>query len=345
VPYYYFRTNDRGQVLNESGVGNALHDERPMVRKYIRESLEFWTREYRLDGFRFDLMGMFTPESIKDFASAIRRINPDAVIYGEPWTGGGPNRSPKGTQRNTGAAVFNDRFRGVFRGGLDSAQPGFGMGGTFHPGSMWNAISGGIDDFTASPLETVNYVSAHDNLTLRDKIKLSMPTATKEMQEASVRFALAATMLSQGVPFIEGGVELGRTKGGNNNSYNAGDAVNEYRWDLAAPYQETVEYLKGLIAFRKAQPTLRLSDPKRVRESITVLPTTLASQNLFAYSVAGKNPLVIAMNGNQTSRRFQLPSGKWELISDGKSFSTTPITVSGELSISPLSVVILMKAR
>ncbi|MFN7211278.1 MAG: alpha-amylase family glycosyl hydrolase, partial [Aggregatilineales bacterium] len=129
VPYYYFRTNDAGQVLNESGVGNAMHDDRPMVRKYIRDSVLYWVKEYGVDGYRFDLIGMFTKSTVQNLTQALRQVRSDIVLYGEPWTGGGPTRFGKGSQRGTGFAVFNDNIRNAMRGDLDGTRAGFVMGG------------------------------------------------------------------------------------------------------------------------------------------------------------------------------------------------------------------------
>lgn len=353
VPGYYFRTNDAGFVLNESGVGNALHDERPMVRKFIRDSLVYWLREYKLDGYRFDLLGMFTPETVKDLTQAIRNEKPNAVLYGEPWTGGGPLRFQKGDQRNTTMAVFNDRFRGIFRNGLDTPEPGFAMGATLDRHAMTRAVTGFIDNgdgqtFTASPLESLNYVSAHDNLTWWDKVSLSLPEAS--LRPNSVKLSHAAVLLSQGVPFIEGGVNIGRTKGGNNNSYNAGDPVNQYRWDLVAPYTSVNNYFKGLIAIRRAHPAFRLTDAATVRRATSVLPEHLLPANTFAYTLDGqlagdswRNILVI-FHGQTGRSTLTLPSGTWNVAVDHqRATNGTLRTASGTLTLEPLSAYVLWR--
>lgn len=348
VPYYYFRTNDRGDVLNESGVGNALHDERPMVRKFIADSLKFWTKEYRLDGYRFDLIGMFARDSNIEFARAIRSVNPAAIIYGEPWTGGGPTRFGKGDQRHTGVAVFNDRFRGAFRGELDGPGPGFSMGGNTDRGFMQRILAGSLDEFTASPLETVNYVSAHDNLTFWDKVALSMPNRSKADHERAVKLAHAAVLLSQGMPFLEGGVQLGRTKGGNNNSYNAGDAVNQYDWKRAVQYRHLHEYFKGMIEIRKAHPAFRLESAEQVRSVMSFLGGL--PENVVAYSLKGKpvgdpaSEIIVILNGSQNAHLMPLPEGTWTVLLDGQKASVKGLRRAGaSVDVPPLSAMVLRR--
>lgn len=345
VPYFYFRTNDRGDVLNESGVGNALNDENPMVRKFIRDSLIFWANEYRLDGFRFDLLGMFTPETIADLANAIRTVNPDAIIYGEPWTGGGPNRSPKGSLKGKNVAVFNDEFRNFFRGGLDEGRAGFIDGASPDHNSFFSLISGSLDRFASTPLESVNYLSAHDNLTLWDAITLSRPDATYDERKASLRLAMAAVLLSQGIPFWEGGAELGRTKENNPNSYNAGDPVNQFDWIRAAEFQDTAEFLKVLIQIRKDHPAFRLPNAEEIRKSVSALPWQNLPQTCIGFQINGRRAkdswstvlVVFNLGPNQTS--FNLPPGSWCLELSGT--STKPKTLTRVGTLPPYSVNII----
>ncbi len=262
TPYFYFRTNDKGDVLNESGVGNALNDDNPMVRKFIRDSLIFWADEYNLDGFRFDLLGMFTPETIEDLAKAIRSVNPHALIYGEPWTGGGPNRSPKGSLKGLDVAVFNDNFRNILKGGLDDGRPGFIDSNPIDQSEFTKNFLGATELFTNQPTETINYISAHDNLSLWDAITASQPNHTIDQHKSSLKLAGAAILLAQGIPFLEGGAELGRTKGGNHNSYNAGDEINNFDWQRGLKFQDVANYYRGLIQIRKSHPAFRINNEK-----------------------------------------------------------------------------------
>lgn len=349
VPYYYFRTNDRGDVLNESGVGNALHDQRPMVRKFIRESLEFWTEEYRIDGFRHDLKGMFATETNRILADAVLAIYPDAVIYGEPWTGGGPLRFGKGDQRGLGVAIFNDRFRGAFRGALDAPEPGFALGGRVDPGALVRAIMGSIDDFTDAPTETVNYVSAHDNLTMWDRVALSHPDASRETQEAMIRLAFAAVLLSQGVPFLEGGVELGRTKGMDNNSYAAGDEVNRYDWQRALDHRELHAFVRDLIRFRRETPALRMTDAEQVRARTLIHQLPEGETNVLAYAFHDAEldeAILIILNGSAQGVDMELPSDawglrEWRVVFDDRGKVTESRPVGSSIRIDGLSIQVL----
>ncbi len=124
VPYYYFRTGPKGELLNESGVGNAMDDDHPMVRKYVCDSVAYWASQYHVDGFRFDLLGMFSRDTVSAISTTLHHIRPDILIYGEPWTGGGPIRFGKGAQKAVGVALFNDNFRNAVRGDLKEPSQG-----------------------------------------------------------------------------------------------------------------------------------------------------------------------------------------------------------------------------
>jgi pullulanase len=343
VPYYYFRTDDRGYLRNESGVGNALHDERPMVRKFVRESLLYWQSEYGIDGFRFDLLGMFHPESVRDWTRALRQKRPDTILYGEPWTGGGPTRFPKGAQRGTGMAVFNDDFRNIVRGDLDGTTPGFALGGG---GDLRAAIAGGAS-FATSPQESVNYVSAHDNLTLWDKITKSLPPNRPDLHIAAVRLALATVLLSQGVPFLEGGVEIGRTKGGNPNSYNAGDSANAFDWERATRYGEIQKYVSGLIHLRRGHRLFRLPTQPAIHAALTFLSTSTLPPQTTAFTLTGQAQdsfrlYLVLLHGGITRRTLKLPPGKWHVLADHRRADTKPFaTQESALTLEPLSAYVL----
>jgi pullulanase len=348
VPYFYFRTNDQGQLLNESGVGNAVHDERAMVRKYIRDSTVFWLEEYGVDGYRFDLIGMFTKATVENLTQTLRKIRPDVVLYGEPWTGGGPTRFGKGSQRGTGFAVFNDNIRNAMRGDLDGTRAGFVMGGLSSTTQLQKGILGSITDFTDHPLETINYISAHDNLTLWDKLEKSMPDASMQLKSSAAQLAGAIVLTSQGVPFLEGGAEIGRTKGGNNNSYNAGDGANRYDWARAAQFQSVYDYYKGLIAIRKAHRAFRLSEARDVREALKFMPDDQLPQSTVAYTLDGSRVgdawkrIVVVFHGSRATQEMKLPAGTWQIAANNAKASLSSLgAVSGTLKLEPLSAYIL----
>jgi pullulanase len=333
VPYFYFRTNDSGELLNESGVGNALADERPMVRKFVRDSLTFWLREYQLDGFRFDLLGMHTPESVKDWSAACHKIRPDALIYGEPWTGGGPLRFGKGAQKGMKVAVFNDDFRNALRGDLDGSAPGF-IGTGQNVEAVKQGILGSINSFAAKPSESINYISAHDNLALNDK--LALLKLTPELQKRAQTLASATLLLSQGIAFLEGGAEMGRTKGGNHNSYNAGDLANKFDWQRATTFQDTAQITRDFIAFRKSAPELQNAIP-------TKISFKNAPQGVVAYEVkSAKSTYFIILNGTLESKTITLPkSAPWFVRLTNDQTMAKKKSFSESVGVKPLTATVL----
>ena len=174
APGYFYRKDGYGLLSNGSGVGNELATEKPMVRKYIKDSLRYWAEEYHIDGFRFDLMALIDTTTMKEIVSESRReVDSSLLFYGEPWTGGmSPltEQTVKGSQKGQGFAVFNDHFRHAIKGDNDGRGRGFATGEPWYEGAVVEGMMGSIHDFALHPDETVNYVTVHDNLNLWDKI-------------------------------------------------------------------------------------------------------------------------------------------------------------------------------
>ena len=346
VPGWFFRTNRDGSLTNDAGCGNSVADERPMVRKYILDSLSHWLRQYHVDGFRFDLLGTHDPATVRAIVERVRSLRLDATLYGEPWTGGGPIRFGKGAQKGTGMAVFNDHLRNALRGDLDGAATGFANGPGGDREAVKRGVAGSIDDFTASPTESVNYVSAHDNLCLVDKLALSAKGATDAERESMLRLAVGTVLVSQGIPFLEGGCEIGRTKGGDHNSYVSGDRVNRFDWERAARWQGTSDWVAGMIALRKAHPALRMSDATAVRRSMQ----WLGDAPLLAWTIDGRaagdpsRTLLVALNGEPTQASLSLPPGEWKVLANGERAGAVPIgTATGSITVAPWSLVVLTR--
>jgi len=347
VPYYYFRTTIDGTLRNDAGVGNSIADERPMVRKYIGDSLEYWTREYRIDGYRFDLLGTHHPESVREWVERIRAVRPDATIYGEPWTGGGPIYFPKGAQRGMGIAVFNDHLRNAIRGDLDGTTQGYATGPGGDTGAIRRGVMGAIDDFTDHPTETINYVSAHDNLTLWDKIAITQPGASNQERRAMQKFAHAIVLTSQGIAFIHGGADFARTKDGNHNSYNAGDEVNKFDWPRKAKYADVFAYTAGLIELRKAYPELRLADRDAVRESMQwrdFSPRVPREVMAVTIDSGESRKLQVIYNGSDSQQTVPLPRGRWQVLVDHENAGTEVLrTVNGQVTLRAYSAMVLVQ--
>lgn len=348
VPYYYFRTTIDGSLRNDAGVGNSMADERPMVRKYIGDSLEYWAREYHIDGFRFDLLGTHHPESVREWVQRIRSVRPDATIYGEPWTGGGPIYFGKGTQKGMGIAVFNDHLRNAIRGDLDGSAPGYATGPDGDTGAIKRGVMGAIDDFTDSPTETINYASAHDNLSLWDKISITQPNATDEQRRAMQKFAQAIVLTSQGIPFIHGGADFARTKGGNHNSYDSGDEVNKFDWHRKARYEDVFSYVAGLVELRKAYPEFRLSNRNDVRESVRwrAFSPRMPHEVIATLINSGEGrTLQVIYNGTDSEQTAPLPEGDWGVLADHETAGTDPLRVERtQATLAPYSIMVLVKS-
>ncbi|QDU70405.1 Pullulanase precursor [Mucisphaera calidilacus] len=345
VPNYYFRTGDDGLLLNDAGVGNSVADERLMVRKYIVDSLVFWVNEYRVDGFRFDLLGTHHPETVEALCEALLAIREDLTLYGEPWTGGGPTHFPKGAQRGMAMAVFNDHYRNAIRGDLDGKSQGFANGKGGNTEAIREGVAGGISDFADEPTESVNYVSAHDNRTYWDKLEYTLPKASDADKRAMQKLALGMVLTSQGVAFLHGGSDFARTKGGHHNSYNAGDAVNRFDWDRKAEYRDVYAYVRGLIAIRRAHPAFRIPDSETVRRHIHFLQLG----KLFAFELDGAavgdswSRIIVAYNGEPEKHTLPLPEGTWSVMVDAASASADePLAAAtGEIVLPAWSMVVV----
>ncbi|MGA0286535.1 MAG: type I pullulanase [Phycisphaerales bacterium] len=348
VPGFWFRTTSDGTLTNDAGCGNSVADERAMVREYILDSMEHWLRNYRVDGFRIDLLGTHTPETAAAIVERVRGIRPDATLYGEPWTGGGPIRFGKGSQRGTTLAVFNDHFRNALRGDLDGDASGFANGpGGDRPAILRGAM-GAIDDFARDPIETVNYVSAHDNLSLLDKIAKAAPDADPATVAAMQKLSLGLVLMAQGIPFLEGGSEICRTKDGDHNSYVSGDAVNRFDWPRKRECRAVEDYVRGLIAFRKDHPALRMTGHEMVRRSLRPLP----AGDLLAWRIDGRpsgddlREIVIVANGEGSPQRFEPPRGRWKVYADAEVASAEPFgeiggEIGGEITLPPYSMLVV----
>ena len=233
-----------------------------MARKFIVDSVEFWAREYKLDGFRFDLMGLLDIKTMRKIEKRLRKINPDILLYGEGWAGGisalPENRRAvlSNSKRLSGYAFFNDRFRDAVKGSVFCAEDcGYvnGNADEWHLSGIAQALSGNYSDSSGitSASQSVNYVECHDNLTLFDKLNASMDGAEIDKIIAADKMATALVMFSKGIAFIQAGQEFLRSKNGDENSYCSPDKINSLKWNDVSRNRETVEYYKGLIALRK----------------------------------------------------------------------------------------------
>ncbi|WP_145046894.1 type I pullulanase [Paenibacillus xylanexedens] len=326
-PGYYYRQWEDGTYSNGSGTGNEVATERHMVRKFIMDSVRYWAEEYHVDGFRFDLMGLIDTATMKSLAADLHeKVSPSILLYGEPW---GALESPlgegmtlKGDQRESGFAVFNDNFRGAIKGDSDGAGTGFATGAEGAEENVWVGVRGAITDFTSAPTETINYVTAHDNLNLWDKVAYTQgvedtlgfisydedgsvkgcDNVQQAVQQASpykqvepghvlenemVRRCLLANgivLTSQGIPFLAAGDELLHTKFGDANSHESGDVVNAIRWEYKKQFKSVFDYYRGLIRLRREHPVFRLRTRGEIEQNVRLLEQ---DKGVLAYELLG----------------------------------------------------------
>lgn len=292
VPGYYFRTDERAKFTNGSGCGNELATERPMVRKFVLDSISHWVRNYHIDGTRFDLMELMDFDTTQLIVKLVKEIDPSILVYGEPWKADHSpltNGTYRGRQKDNNFAIFNDIFRDAIRGS-NSPSSGFVNGNQHNPLSLWHVVEGlkgSVNGLTSHAYESINYADAHDNYTLWDQIEKSQNYYLEEgtfrksipntdiMTNHLVRqnmLALAIILTAQGIPFFHAGAEMLRSKNGDHNSYKSDDKINQFNWLDKLNYKEAFDYVKGLIALRKAHPAFRMENARMINESLSVTP-------------------------------------------------------------------------
>jgi len=318
---YYYRVNPDGTYSNGSGCGNEFRTEAPMARKFLVDSLVYWVKEYKVDGFRFDLMGLIDREAADEIMKALRKVKPDIFVYGEPWKAGASpvDGVQKGSQRGKGYAVFNDDFRDAIKGSVFSiADLGYVQAAQKRDG-VKNGIRGAVDNFTDGPLETMNYVSCHDNNTLWDRIDLSVKGEPHANKVAMDKLANAIVLTSQGIPFLHAGEEFLRTKGGEDNSYNLPDSVNRLDWTRKKENLPVFNYYRDLIALRKAHPAFRMKTQEAVRDNLKFYEELglKIEPPAIAYLLYGDKAgdswrrILVLINPEKKEHKFALPEGKW----------------------------------
>ena len=341
VPYYFFRQNADGSFSNGSGCGNEFASERPMARRYLIDSILYWAKEYHIDGFRFDLMGLYDAESINAVRAALDSLpgGRDILLYGEPWQGGASQLHRYEANKanlamlNERVGIFCDDTRDAIKGGcFDAREPGYVEG---KPGSFWD-IGAAVAAWCRSdrlpphaPSQIVSYVSTHDNFTLWDKllcVRYEKPefTARDTVALAQNRLAAGIYLTSFGLPFMQAGEEFARTKKGVGNSYRSSPALNRLDWNRAEQYHALVDYYRGLLALRAAFPRLGSTD----RHAPEALQFFALEQPLVGWTLpavwgdgAAWSALCVFYNPTETACTVPLPAGQWKLLSDGTSSS------------------------
>ncbi len=369
VPGYYFRYREDGSYGDASGCGNETASEAEMMRRFMVESICYWVKEYHIDGFRFDLMGIHDMETMNQIRAAVDAIDPTIFIYGEGWAAASPLlpadelAMKANTHQMTGIAAFSDELRDALRGPFsDNKASAFLAGKPGHKESIMFGITGGIQHpdidyskvnytdtaWTAQPTQMIAYVSCHDDMCLRDRLFESIPGLTEKDAIKLDKIAQTAVFTSQGVPFIYAGEEVFRTKKGVHNSYNAPDDINAIDWDFKTRYADIFDYYKGLIALRKAHPALRLGDADAVRENLTFLPTE--SETTIAYQVTDPktdDEVIVILNTGNTVSNVNIPRSTYKVVCENGKFPAYGRRIISQpvFKINPKDAVILTSIK
>ncbi|HGH7175898.1 TPA: type I pullulanase [Bacillus wiedmannii] len=356
VPGYYYRYNADGTFANGTGVGNDTASERKMMRKFMVDSVTYWAKEYNLDGFRFDLMGIHDYETMNEIRKAVNQIDPSIILHGEGWDLNTPlaaelKANQKNAEKMKGIAHFNDNIRDGLKGSVfEEKENGFVNGKDNMEDSIKKGITAGIYYDTNSstykdPEQVLTYVEAHDNHTLWDKLELTNPDDSEEVRKQMHKLSSSILLTSQGIPFLHAGQEFMRTKYGDHNSYKSPDSINQMDWLRRAAFNNEVDYMKGLIELRKKYPAFRMTSAEQIKKHIAFMNTP---KNVVAYSIKGngnKNEyFTVVHNANREAVEITLPSkGPWRVLVDGKQSGSKPLYVvhDNKIKVPALSSLVL----
>lgn len=339
VPGYFFRQKPDGTLADGSGCGNETASNRPMMRKYMVESVLHWVNEYHIDGFRFDLMGIHDIETMNQIRKAVDEVDPSIYMYGEGWAAQAPVYPADSlamkinTLKMPGIAAFSDEMRDGLRGPFSDNHKGaflagipgeemsikFGIVGAIqHPQVNYDSVNYSKAPWALQPTQMISYVSCHDDMCLVDRLQSSIPGLTPEQLAKLDKLAQTAVFTSQGVPFIQAGEEVMRDKKGVHNSYESPDSINAIDWRRKTTNGDVFTYYKRLIDLRKSHPAFRMGDADKVRKHLEFLP--VAGGNLVAYRLKDHangdlwQDIIVALNARTTPAKLTVPEGKYTVV-------------------------------
>ncbi|PHB40799.1 type I pullulanase [Bacillus wiedmannii] len=362
VPGYYYRYNEDGTFANGTGVGNDTASERKMMRKFMVDSVTYWAKEYNLDGFRFDLMGIHDYETMNEIRKAVNQIDPSIILHGEGWDLNTPlaaelKANQKNAEKMKGIAHFNDNIRDGLKGSVfEEKENGFVNGKENMEDRIKKGITAGIDYDTNSstykdPEQVLTYVEAHDNHTLWDKFELTNPGDSEEVRKQMHKLSSSILLTSQGIPFLHAGQEFMRTKYGDHNSYKSPDSINQMDWLRRAAFNNEVDYMKGLIELRKKYTAFRMTSAEQIKKYITFIDVP---KNVVAYTIDEKGSgnkseyFMVTHNANREDIDITLPSkGPWKVLVDGKQAGSKTLYVvhDNKIKVPALSSLVLKTER
>ena len=347
-PDYYYRKTADGAYSNGSGCGNETASEKPMMRRFMMESVKYWINEYHIDGFRFDLMGCHDIETMNQIRQMVNTIDPTIFIYGEGWSAGAcalPNEK-LGMKANIpqmpGIAAFSDEIRDALRGPfsddtvsgwlgrLNTSKAGqftgdqeveslkFGLVGCIqHPQVDMKKVNYSKEPWAIEPTQMMSYVSCHDDMCLVDRLKASIPRIKEDELIRLDLLAQTAVFTSQGVPFMLSGEELLRNKKGVHNSFESPDSINQLDWQNKLRYPQVFEYYKNLIQLRKHFPHFRLGSAAEVRDKMCFLN---APSGVVAYSITDtmgnvtNKVVIVVLNPTRKQQTISIPEGHYTIV-------------------------------
>lgn len=375
-PDYYYRKNADGTYSNGSGCGNETASDKPMMRKFMMESVKYWINEYHIDGFRFDLMGCHDIETMNQIRQMVNEIDPTIFIYGEGWSAGScalPN-DQLGMKANIpqmpGIAAFSDEIRDALRGPFsDDTKPGwlggapdceeslkFGIVGCIrHPQVDMSKVNYSKAPWAVEPTQMMSYVSCHDDMCLVDRLKASIPSlkpsngklSNCQMDELIRLDLLAQTAVftSQGVPFMLSGEELLRNKKGVHNSFESPDSINQLDWQNKLRYPQVFEYYKNLILLRKHFPHFRLGSAEQVRQKVQFLN---APKGVVAYRIEEAvgcivTRVIVVLNATRQEQLIEIPEANYAVVCANGVIDLNGIDTfrGNQVSVAPQSAMII----
>jgi pullulanase len=360
VPDYYYRKRADGSFSDASSCGNETASDNAMFQKFMIESVVYWVKEYHIDGFRFDLMGIHDIETMNLISDTLHKIKPSIVLYGEGWTS---SSSPltddkralkKNAAQLNGIAVFSDDMRDGIKGSVFNINDrGFATGqiensesvkfgvvaAGKHPQINYSKVNYSKEPYTAGPAGLINYADCHDNNILWDKIELSFKEASVAERTKMHELAYAIVLTSQGASFLHAGTEFLRTKNGVENSFDKGDVVNGINWDLKTQNNASYQFIKSLIQIRRTHPAFKMQTAQEIATNLNFeenLPPGIIAYTINGAAVGDSwKKIWVAYNGKQTPQTITLPKGTWKvgLSSKGSSKSAADYTLAGSSAV------------
>ena len=355
VPKYFYRLNEDGSFANGSGCGNETASDHEMMRRFMVESVCYWAREYHIDGFRFDLMGIHDQETMRQIRAALDEIDPTILTYGEGWAAMAPAypyeelAMKQWTYKMPRVGAFSDDIRNALIGSPFDHDPGFASG---NAACKENVMRGLIacPEWSGEPMQHVSYITCHDNYCLRDRIEVSTKDRSEGDHIRMNKLAQTAVLVSQGMSFLYGGEELYRTKQGIDNSYQSPDSINIIPWENKIKQQNLFNYYREMIAIRRAHKGFRLGCAQAVKEHVDFLP--VENGHLIAYRIKdlegidNAKTLIVLLNGGEEAIEAEIPEGAYTILAfdgEAKADGSLGDYAGNHISVEPYSATILME--